>query len=105
LQRRIVLFTDGRAALAYFRAWRSFPLHRKGTKRRPIPRDWHQVAARIRPNRTMDRRATHPMNAVLNYGYAVLQSQMQIALAAAGFDPTIGLMHTERPGHPAFVLT
>lgn len=53
----------------------------------------------------MDRRATHPMNAVLNYGYAVLQSQMQIALAAAGFDPTIGLMHTERPGHPAFVLT
>lgn len=95
---------EGRAALAYFRAWRSIPLRWKGTSRRPIPVDWYHVVARMRPNRSINRRATHPMNAILNYGYAVLQSQVQIALAAAGFDPTIGLMHTERPERPAFVL-
>lgn len=95
---------EGRAALAYFRAWRAIPLHWKGTGHRPIPEDWRHVAARVRPNRTVNRGATHPMNAILNYSYAVLQSQVQIAIVSAGLDPTIGLMHTTRKDRPAFVL-
>ena len=47
-------------------------------------------------------RATTPGNALLNYLYAVLESEMTIALLAAGLDPGIGMFHvdTERPAKP-----
>ena len=49
------------------------------------------------------RNASHPVNAILNYAYAVLQSQMQIKLVADGYDPMLGIMHYDRDGAPAFV--
>ena len=41
---------------------------------------------------------------MLNYAYAVLQSQIQIALVSQGYDPTIGIMHHTHQGSPAYVL-
>jgi CRISPR-associated protein Cas1 len=49
------------------------------------------------------RHATHPVNALLNYAYAVLESQVRIATVAQGLDPTIGYLHTCRPGRMALV--
>jgi CRISP-associated protein Cas1 len=40
----------------------------------------------------------------LNYGYAVLQSQVQIKAVVDGYDPMLGIMHYERDGSPAFVF-
>jgi CRISPR-associated protein Cas1 len=37
--------------------------------------------------------ARHPINAMLNYGYAVLKAKVRSEVVAAGFDPSIGLMH------------
>jgi CRISP-associated protein Cas1 len=37
--------------------------------------------------------ARHPSNAMLNYGYAMLISQVRTELVAAGCDPTIGFAH------------
>jgi CRISPR associated protein Cas1 len=37
-----------------------------------------------------NRNASHPVNAILNYAYAVLQSQIQIGAVAKGYDPTVG---------------
>ena len=48
--------------------------------------------------------ASHPVNAILNYAYAVLQSQVQIRLVAEGYDPMLGVMHYDRKGAPAFVF-
>ena len=50
------------------------------------------------------RNASHPVNAILNYAYAVLQSQVQIRLVAEGYDPMLGIMHSDREGAPAFVF-
>jgi CRISP-associated protein Cas1 len=47
-----------------------------------------------------NRYATHPVNAMLNYAYAVLESQMRIAAASQGLDPAIGYLHTNRSGRP-----
>jgi CRISPR associated protein, Cas1 family len=44
-----------------------------------------------------NRQATHPVHAVLNYAYAVLESQVRIATVAQGLDPTIGYLHASRP--------
>ncbi len=43
------------------------------------------------------------MNAMLNYAYAVLESQVRIATVSQGLDPTIGYLHTCRPGRLALV--
>jgi CRISPR-associated protein Cas1 len=53
---------------------------------------------------TGNRNAAHPVNAILNYAYAVLQGQVQIKLVSEGYDPMIGIMHFDRDGAPAFVF-
>jgi CRISP-associated protein Cas1 len=46
----------------------------------------------------------HPVNAILNYAYAVLQSRIKIDAVADGYDPTLGIMHEGRDGSAAFVF-
>jgi CRISPR-associated protein Cas1 len=43
------------------------------------------------------------VKAMLNYAYAVLESQVRIATVSQGLDPTIGYLHTCRPGRVALV--
>jgi CRISP-associated protein Cas1 len=50
-----------------------------------------------------NRYATHPINAMLNYAYAVLESQVRISTVAQGLDPMIGYLHACRPGRAALV--
>lgn len=94
---------EGRAALAYFTCWQTIPLHWKGTGRKPIPPDWHQAGLRQSFVSGTNRHATHPINAMLNYAYGVLESQVRIAAVATRLDPTIGYLHVSRPGRVALV--
>ncbi len=50
------------------------------------------------------RGATDPLNSALNYGYAILYSQVEQALTLAGLDPYGGFLHADRPGKPSLVL-
>jgi CRISP-associated protein Cas1 len=50
------------------------------------------------PKKPKNNNASHPVNAILNYAYAVLESQVRIEIVAAGYDPTIGLLHSGRVG-------
>ncbi len=50
-----------------------------------------------------NRNATHPVSAMLNYAYAVLESQVRIATISQGLDPTIGYLHVCRPERIALV--
>jgi CRISP-associated protein Cas1 len=93
---------EGRAALAYFTHWQELTLHWKGTGRKPIPREWYRVGLRSSFN-GLNRHATHPINAILNYAYAALESQVRIAAIGQGLDPTIGYLHARRPGRMALV--
>lgn len=96
---------ESKAAAAYFRAWQGIPINWKGTNRRPIPDSWKFIEQRRSPhNLNASRNAAHPVNAILNYGYAVLQSQLQIKAVADGYDPTIGIMHEGRNGSSAFIF-
>jgi CRISPR-associated endonuclease Cas1 len=101
-----LLGLEGRAGLAYFNAWQSLPLRWKGVSRHPVPRDWHVVGQRysFAWKKGESRNATHPVNAILNYAYAILESQVRIQVVAAGFDPTIGFLHSGRGGRSDFVL-
>jgi len=94
---------EGRAALAYFGFWQTLPLNWKGTGRKPIPEDWRRMGARVSAISGTNRNATHPVNAMLNYVYGMLESQVRIATVAAGLDPTLGFLHANRPGRVALV--
>ena len=98
---------EGRAAIAYFGAWHAYPLHWKGTGRRAIPDDWRQIGRRLSlaGNRKdhRNRHATHPVNAMLNYAYAVLENNVRMQVVGAGLDPTIGYFHGNYRGKHALV--
>jgi len=98
---------EGECASAYFRSWHGLPVRWKGVARRPVPEEWHiynwrsSRATGVKPE---NRNASHPINAMLNYAYAVKLAQLQIQAIADGYDPTIGIMHTSNRGSPAWVL-
>lgn len=45
-----------------------------------------------------------PFNATLSFVYSLLMSDCSAALAAAGLDPQVGFLHTDRPGRPSLAL-
>jgi len=50
------------------------------------------------------RGATDRVNALLNYGYGILYSQVWGAVVTAGLEPSVGFLHVDRPGKPSLVL-
>ena len=92
-------------AAAYFRAWRAVPLKWTVMGRRPIPTSWQTVGPRTSLFQLAgNRNAAHPINAMLNYAYAVLESQVRIQVVSDGFDSRQGIMHEAREGSFAFVF-
>ncbi len=55
------------------------------------------------PGRT-GRYAEDPVNAMLNYGYALLEGEVWRGVHFAGLDPYGGFLHVDRPGKPSLVL-
>ena len=98
---------EGECASAYFGAWHGMPIAWTGTKRRPVPDGWltytgrSSLATGVKPE---NRNASHPVNALLNYAYAVKLAKMQIQAIADGYDPTLGIMHNGKGGSPALIL-
>lgn len=47
--------------------------------------------------------ATDPGNALLNYGYALLEAETRIACLNAGLHPGLGILHADRDGRASFI--
>jgi len=99
-----VRLAEARAAVAYFGLWLRLPMRWKGLNARPVPAEWLSFGVRSSTLGRANRNATHPMNAILNYSYAILQSMVSIECVRAGLDPTAGILHTRRPRRPALVF-
>jgi CRISP-associated protein Cas1 len=96
---------EAQSAVAYFRTWYATSLLWRTSARHPIPDEWRTVGPRFtRVYATGSRNASHPVNAILNYAYAVLQSQVQTKAVADGYDPMLGIMHSDRDDAAAFVF-
>lgn len=104
---KAVLGLEADAAARYFAAWHGAPVRWRATSRHPIPDAWRAIGPRSsgrKGTQATKQRATHPVNAMLNYAYAVLQAQTHQRMVAEGYDPTIGVMHGAYRGKPGFVL-
>ena len=95
---------EGRAAAVYFEAWRGTPIKWNLSRKALIPEDWHFVGGRKSTLRKSNGGARHPINAMLNYAYAVLHANLKLKLISEGFDPKIGLAHATEKYRDALVL-
>lgn len=99
-----LLAIEGNAAAAYFRYWYTLPLRWKGLSRKPIPEEWQRIGSRIGTTGKNNQLAAHPVNAILNYAYGVLENQVRGQVLAVGADPTIGFIHTAGNNRPSLVF-
>ncbi len=93
---------ESRAASAYWSAWRNIPIAFPKNDLRRVPEHWRMFASRHSPLTGSPRLAVNPPNAILNYLYALLESEARLAIAALGLDPGIGVMHVDSPSRDSF---
>lgn len=94
-----LLGQEGKAAAAYWRAWQSIEMRWKASKRHPVPDSWQKYLSRssaITGVKAKNWKADHPINAMLNYAYAVLLTEVRVQAIAEGYDPNLGILHDQR---------
>jgi len=86
---------EAQAASAYWSAWRSVRITFPKADARRVPNHWNAFGTRKSPLSGSPRLAANPANAILNYLYAVLESECRLAAVALGLDPGIGFLHVD----------
>lgn len=83
------------AAQDYWSKWRGLPVNFPTADLRRVPEHWRTFGTRSSPLTGSPRLAVNPANAMLNYLYALLETEARLAAAAVGLDPGIGLLHVD----------
>src|SRR5436309_1413339 len=88
---------ESQAAAAYWASWRDLPITFPKNDLNRVPDHWRVFGTRKSPLSGSPRLAASPANAMLNYLYAVLESEARLAAAALGLDPGLGFIHVDTP--------
>lgn len=79
-------------------AWTPVELRFPAKQLARIPQHWRIFGERQSPLTENGRKGVTPINAILNYRYAVAAAEARIAVRSAGCDPGLGILHADRPG-------
>jgi len=95
---------EASAAKNYWNAWSEVPIlfPRKDTRR--VPDHWLKFGSRHSPITGGPRLAINPPNALLNYCFALAESECRMALSACGLDPGIGFVHLDTANRDSLAL-
>ena len=96
------LAREAQTSLSYWKMLIGSPLPWPEWAKRRIPEHWQGVSPRGSGLRDM-REATDPFNAMLNYGYTLLEIEGRVACAAFGLDPDLGLLHVDARLRESFI--
>jgi CRISPR-associated protein Cas1 len=88
---------EAQAASAYWSAWRTLPLIFPKKDLPRVPEHWRSFGTRISPLSGSPRLAVTPGGAMINYLYALVESQATIAARTLGLDPAMGIFHVDQP--------
>lgn len=88
---------EAQAAAAYWSTWYQMPITFPKKDLPRVPEHWRIFGTRKSPLSGSPRLAANPANAILNYLYAVLESEARLAAAALGLDPGLGFLHVDTP--------
>jgi CRISPR-associated endonuclease Cas1 len=99
-----VRLIEAQAASAYWSAWRTLPINFPKNDLARIPSHWLSFGARISPLTGSPRLSINPPNAMLNYLYALLESEARLAAASLGLDPGLGVLHVDSGNRDSLAL-
>jgi CRISPR-associated endonuclease Cas1 len=99
-----VRWIESRAAARYWSAWHEFPIlfARKDSTR--VPAHWLRFGSRRSPLTGGPRLSVNPANTLLNFTFAVAESECRLAAAACGLDPGLGFLHTDTANRDSLAL-
>jgi CRISPR-associated endonuclease Cas1 len=86
---------ESQAAQAYWSTWHHLSVNFPLSDLHRIPEHWRTFGTRKSPLTGSPRLAVNPANAMLNYMYALLESEARLAASAVGLDPGIGFLHVD----------
>ena len=92
-----VRYLESKGAATYWAAWRNLPITFPKSDLPRVPDHWRRFDTRKSPLTGSQRLAANPANAILNYLYAVLESETRLAVTALGLDPGLGFWHVDTP--------
>jgi CRISPR-associated protein Cas1 len=100
---------EASAAALYFGTWAgraeaapTFAAKERGR----IPAHWSSFEGRrsVLASSSANRKAERPVNALLNYVFALLEAEAVLACAAVGLDPGLGIVHNDARGRQSMAL-
>jgi CRISPR-associated endonuclease Cas1 len=98
---------EAQASNVYFGAWAGTVTCRFTARDQPrMPDHWGAFAVRRSPiNRgKAPGSAADPINALLNYSYALAEAECRLAVLAVGLDPGLGIVHTDVKARDSLAL-
>ena len=100
-----IRWLEAHAAVVYFGALRNVAVLWPKADLARTPDHWRTVGSRQSPLSGGPRLAVTPVHAILNYCFALLESESRLALAALGLDPGLGAgLHTDTPNRDSLAL-
>jgi len=93
----LVRTLESQAAAAYWNAWYDVPILYPRADLPRVPEHWRRFGTSKSPLTGSPRLAINPPGAILNYCYALLESEARLAASALGLDPGIGFLHLDTP--------
>lgn len=102
-----ILALEGRAAQTYWAVWQGqICPNWSATDLVKVPPHWRSYPGRPTMLRTWEtnRSATDPINAMLNYGYKVAETETLRACRTVGINPDLGIIHSTGTDRHGFVL-
>jgi CRISPR-associated endonuclease Cas1 len=95
---------EAQAAAAYWGAWRGVRAEFVTRDASRVPGHWTGFAQRMSQLTGSPRTAADPVNAILNYLYALLEAESRIALTLVGLDPGLGILHADQRARDSLAL-
>jgi CRISPR-associated endonuclease Cas1 len=92
-----IRLVEAQAASAYWAAWRSLPINFPKRDLPKVPEHWRSFGTRISPLTRSPRLAVTPGCAMMNYAYALLESEASLAARVLGLDASMGIFHVDQP--------
>ena len=92
-----ILNVEANAAQAYFKSWTGTPIRFGKADAQRVPPGWLRYTQRssILTDRHSPKRATDPINALLNYCYTLCEIEAALACHTLGLDPGLGVLHRD----------
>jgi len=99
-----VRWIESRAAALYWSAWHDLPITFARKDAKKVPSHWLKFGARHSPLTGGPRLSINPSNTLLNFTFAVAESECRLAAAACGLDPGLGFLHTDIANRDSLAL-